>query len=160
MSEIEAGAFTTWVSPDDADLENENWFVNSNGYVINSGSGSYAMQRLHRIVMARAAGRPLERWELVDHIDGDKLNNRRENLRLCNSSENSFNRDLPAHNSSGYKGVSRNTYQDGPKPWQASITVNRKKIYLGSYATAADAARAYEQAARHHAGQFARGGRR
>lgn len=160
MSEIEVGVFTTWVSPDDADLESESWFVNSHGYVINNGSGSYAMQRLHRIVMARAVGRPLERWELVDHIDGDKLNNRRENLRLCNSSENSFNRDLPAHNSSGYKGVSRNTYQDGPKPWQAAITINRKKIYLGSYATAADAARAYEQAARHHAGQFARGGRR
>ena len=49
MSEIEVGAFITWVSPDDDDLENESWFVNSNGYVINNGSGSYAMQRLHRI---------------------------------------------------------------------------------------------------------------
>jgi len=158
-AEISAGPFITYVDPADADLENESWFVNSCGYVINNGSGSYAMQRLHRIVMTRAAGRPLERWELVDHIDGDKLNNRRDNLRLSNSSQNAFNRDLSAHNTTGYKGVSRNTYQTGPKPWQASITVNRRKIYLGSYADPREAARAYEQAARRYAGQFARGTR-
>lgn len=156
MTELEAGAFTAYVSPEDADLENESWFVNSRGYVVNNGGGEFAFQRLHRVVMVRALSRPLERWELVDHIDGDKLNNRRENLRLCNSSENQFNRDLPAHNTTGYKGVSWNSYRDGPKPYQANIVVNRRKQYLGSYATAEEAARAYERAARRIAGDYHR----
>lgn len=157
-AEIPAGVFTTYVSPEDADLEGETWFVNSRGYVVNNGSGPYAMQRLHRVVMARVADRKLETWELIDHIDGDKLNNRRDNLRLCNSSENEYNKGLPAHNTTGYKGV----YRNSPAcrlPWQAAITINRKKIYLGSYAEKRDAARAYEQAARQHAGEFYRGPR-
>lgn len=156
MTDIEVGPFVTYVSPEDDDLESESWFVNSRGYIVNNGSGTYAFQRLHRVVMARILGRPLQRWELVDHRDGDKLNNRRENLRLCNSSENGFNRDLPAHNKTGYKGVSRNS-PGARRAYQASIMVNRKKIYLGSYYTAEEAARAYEQAARRLAGQFHRG---
>lgn len=155
MTEITIGAFTVYVSPEDADLVDESWFVNGRGYVVNNGSGGYAFQRQHRVVMARVLGRDLYRYELVDHIDCDKLNNRRENLRLCNSSENGFNRDLPAHNTTGYKGVSLNTYRTGPRPYQASIVVNRKKQYLGSYATAEEAARAYENAARRLAGDFA-----
>jgi hypothetical protein len=155
---IEAGAFTAYVSPEDVDLEDESWFVNSQGYVVNNGSGPYAFKRLHRIVMARMVGRELGRWELVDHIDTNPLNNRRDNLRLCNSSENGFNRDLPAHNTTGYKGVSRNS-AGARRPYQASITVNRKKQYLGSYATAEEAAKAYEQAARALVGDFHRGAR-
>ncbi len=147
---------TVTISLDDALLTAETWYINSNGYVVDNGSGIYAMQRLHRVVMARVLGRGLECWELVDHINGDKLDNRRENLRLATSSENAFNCDLPAHNTTGYKGVYRNTYQSGPKPWQAAITVNRKKIYLGSYATAVEAARAYQQAACQYAGEFYR----
>ncbi len=108
--------------------------------------------------MNRMVGRDLGRHELVDHIDGDALNNRRDNLRLCNSSENAFNRDLPAHNTTGYKGVSRNS-EGARRPYQASITLNRKKIYLGSYYTPQEAARAYEQAARRIAGDFHRGRR-
>lgn len=158
MTELIAGAFTAYVSPEDADLETESWYVNSRGYVVNNGGGTYAMQRLHRVVMARVVDRPLGRWELVDHIDGDKLNNRRDNLRLCNSSENGFNADLPAHNTTGYKGV----YRSGARsklPFQAAITVNRRKQHLGSFPTAEEAARAYEQAARQHAGDFYRGQR-
>lgn len=156
MTEIAVGAFVTYVSPADGDLEDESWFVNSRGYVVNNGSGNYAFQRLHRIVMSRMLGRALGRWELVDHIDGDKLNNRRENLRLSNNSENSFNKDLPAHNTTGYKGVYRAT-RGSKLPWQAAITVNRRKQHLGSFPTAEEAARAYDEAARQIAGPFARG---
>lgn len=157
MIEIILGRFTTIVSDADADLSTETWFVNQRGYAVNNGPGRYGWQRMHRVVMARTLGRELGRWELVDHIDGDKLNNRRDNLRVCNNSENGFNRDLPAHNKTGYKGVSWNTYRDGPRPYQAAIVVNRRKRYLGSFATAEDAARAYDEAARAVAGDFARG---
>lgn len=157
-AEIEAGAFTTQISDEDADLERETWFVNSRGYVVNNGSGSYAFQRLHRVVMSRALGRPLGRWELVDHIDGDKLNNQRANLRLATCAENEYNKDLPAHNTTGYKGVYRNSAA-ARLPWQAAITINRKKVYLGSYADKREAAAAYERAAREIAGEFYRGRR-
>jgi hypothetical protein len=153
------GRFTVTVDDADADLTGETWFVSRGEYVVNNGSGAYSWQRLHRVIMARVLGRSLGRWELVDHIDCDPLNNRRSNLRLCNSSENGFNRDRPAHNKTGYKGVSWNTYRDGPKPYQAAIVVNRRKIYLGSYADPCEAARAYDEAARRYAGQFARGSR-
>lgn len=153
---IQVGPFTTFVSPEDADLERESWFVNSHGYVVNNGSGSYAFQRLHRVVMARILGRELMRHELVDHIDRDKLNNRRENLRLATNSENMFNTELPAHNTTGYKGVYRNSAAC-KLPYQAAITHNRRKIYLGSFADPQDAARAYDEAARRLAGEFHRG---
>lgn len=158
MTEIDAGAFTAYVSPEDSDLEAESWYVNSRGYVVNNGGGTYAMQRLHRVVMARALNRPLESWELIDHIDGDKLNNRRDNLRLCNYRENAYNAGLYGNNTTGYTGV----YRLGPKhrqPFAAAITVNRKKMHLGCFPTAEAAADAYEQAARQHAGEFYRGRR-
>lgn len=156
MTEIEAGVFTAYVSSEDSDLEAESWYVNSRGYVVNNGSGQYAMQRLHRVVMARVADRKLETWELIDHIDGDKLNNRRDNLRLANYQENAYNAGLYGNNTTGYRGV----YRLGPKhrqPFAAAITVNRKKMHLGCFPTAEAAADAYERAARQHAGEFYRG---
>lgn len=60
---------------------------------------------LHRVVMSRVLGRAFEESEFVDHIDGNKLNNRRENLRLVTSKQHSRNRRISKNNTSGYKGV-------------------------------------------------------
>lgn len=144
------------VSDYDSDLRNFSWFVNSNGYVIQGGDTVTKWTRMHRLVMARKLGRELARHELVDHINGDTLDNRRDNLRLATNSENQFNRDLPAHNTTGYKGVYANPGSKR-RPWVAKITVNYKQQYLGSYHTAEAAARAYDIAARKIAGDFARG---
>lgn len=152
---IQIGNQIIHISTEDAILANEPWLINSRGYVIGVPTGRYPFERLHRVVMSRALGRDLCRHELVDHINLNICDNRRENLRLATNAENQYNRDLPAHNTTGYKGV----YRNGPnskRPWQAAITHNYRKLYLGSYATAEEAARAYDLAAKALAGEYAR----
>jgi hypothetical protein len=89
----------------------------------------------------------------VDHLDLNKLNNTRSNLRKCTHSQNQHNRSKYANNISGYKGVFWHKHE---KKWQAAIKANGKIIYLGYYADAQDAARAYDAAALKYHGEFAR----
>jgi HNH endonuclease/AP2 domain len=101
---------------------------------------------LHRVVMGNPLGLQ------IDHRDGDTLNNRRANLRLSSSADNSRNRRLPANNTSGYKGV---CWQAGR--WQSSIGVNRKQIYLGRHDSPEEAHAAYCAASTKYHGEFGRG---
>ena len=90
---------------------------------------------------------------LVDHKNGDKLDNRKANLRLCTKPENAHNiRKLSQHNSSGYKGVFFDKCGDR---WRAKIQYMGKSIFLGSFKSVLDAAKAYDQAAIHYFGEFA-----
>lgn len=73
----------------------------------------------------------------IDHIDRDKMNNRRNNLRLCTQQQNSFNQSLRVTNSSGYTGVSINK---ATGMFEAYIHYKGKKKYLGLYTTAEEAA--------------------
>ena len=92
----------------------------------------------------------------VDHIgqhgdDHDGLDNRRSNLRICTPSENLANRRLPANSTTGYKGVARHRGR-----FCAQITNRGEQHWLGTFATAEEAARAYNAAARRLHGEFAR----
>lgn len=87
----------------------------------------------------------------IDHKDGDFTNNRIENLRLCTQSQNLGNRR--GHSRKGYfKGV---TLRRSGR-YEAAICLDYRQIYLGTYATAEEAARAYDAAAVEHFGEFAR----
>lgn len=88
----------------------------------------------------------------VDHKSRNTLDNRKENLRLCNNQQNCFNQGLSTNNTSGYKGV---TYRKDNKLWRARITVNGKKKSLGNFDTKEEAAERYNQAAIKHHGEFA-----
>lgn len=109
-------------------------------------------QLMHCIIFERMIGRPLQKGELVDHIDRDGLNNRRSNLRLATTSQNMQNRPRQKNNSSGYKGV---TFHKKRGEWRAKISVNGVTNNLGIFSSPEAAARAYDAAAREHFGEFA-----
>lgn len=88
----------------------------------------------------------------VDHINGDATDCRRENMRLANRAENGWNRGPNANNASGYKGVFWNSKL---QKWHAAIKVNGKNRSLGQFASAEEAAKVYDAAAREHFGEFA-----
>lgn len=118
-----------------------------NGYVKVKHNGKAVF--LHRFLL----GLKEEDKYLVDHKNGDKLDNRKANLRLCTKAENAHNiRKLSRHNSSGYKGVFFDKYGDR---WRAKIQYMGKSIFLGSFKSALEAAKAYDRAAKQYFGEFA-----
>lgn len=90
---------------------------------------------------------------LVDHKDGNGLNNTRANLRTASPLMNNRNAGLRSDSSSGLKGV---TFEARAKKWGARIRVNGKLHFLGYFGNPEDAHAAYCDAARKHFGEFAR----
>lgn len=88
----------------------------------------------------------------VDHINGDGLDNRRSNLRLCNRSQNGANRVSP-NREIKYRGVYKSKNGNG---FKAQIKAFRRNIHIGVFDTEEDAARAYDAKAREYFGEFAR----
>ncbi len=87
----------------------------------------------------------------IDHKNNDGLDCRRENLRAATFAQNRQNVGKNKRNTSGFKGV----FSDGNGGWRARIRVNGKRLPLGSFDTAEEAARAYAAAAAKHHGEFA-----
>ena len=90
--------------------------------------------------------------EFLDHIDGNKINNRVENLRPATKSQNMSNRGKQANNTSGFKGVS---FIKADNKYEAWIQVNGKKKHLGRFVDPAIAHEAYKKAALIHHKEFA-----
>lgn len=107
----------------------------------------------HRLAWAHFHGA----WpsKMIDHIDGDRSNNRIANLREATGSQNAWNTGARSWSKSGVKGVS---WDKERGKWFASIFVNRKQIALGRYDNIDDAAVAYADAARRYHGEFANTG--
>lgn len=102
---------------------------------------------LHRLLMQPAAG------QHVDHINGDGLDCRRANMRLCTNAENRRNM-RKTHGVSQFKGVAFSRTNTN-RCWESYIWFEDKKIALGHYATEEEAARAYNAAAIIYHEQFA-----
>jgi hypothetical protein len=88
----------------------------------------------------------------VDHINQDRLDNRKENLRLCTNSENCRNRGKQTNNTSGYKGVYWNKKNEA---WIAAIKLHGKFYHIGCFPNKKSAAKAYNKAALIYHGEFA-----
>lgn len=124
-----------------------------------SGKGSiyvYARDFLrpdgrHRVAMHRLLLNP-PTSSVVDHINRNGLDNRRQNLRIATRTQNQANRRLPSVNTSGYRGI---YFSKRKNRWIARVSIGHKHNYLGSFHSPAEAAMAYDVAARHLYGEFA-----
>ena len=106
----------------------------------------------HRLYLHRFLMQPGDRME-VDHINGDGLDNRRSNLRVCTHAENLRNQRTQLGGSSRFRGV---TWYTRRQRWHAQIKVEGKHKSLGYYRAEEDAARAYDAGALRLHGEFAR----
>lgn len=88
----------------------------------------------------------------TDHINGNKLDNRRENLRLCNNAQNNQNKGLTKDNTTGFKGL---RWYKPSKRWQVRIAVYGKQIHLGYFKDITKAVKTYNTAAKKYHGEFA-----
>lgn len=150
------GEFVGLLSPEDADLLQVKWYRSSRRkpYILRTNTVSAKpTELLHRIVLARVLERELESHEHVDHINGNPLDNRRENLRLATRSQNMANSTRRSDNTSGYKGV---CWDKGMQKWRAGLSVNGKTRYLGCFDSPEQAHAVYLEAAKALHGEFAR----
>lgn len=114
--------------------------------------GKHKTVLMHRQILNLLDGNPTVQ---VDHINGDRLDNRKSNLRICNNLMNSFNRPATRKSTSGYKGVFLEKRRK-IRPWIAEIRGGGVRKYVGAFDTAEEAALAYNQAAVEIHGEFAR----
>jgi len=121
------------------------WSFSRLGYAIRYGNGTIVY--MHRVVAQTPLGMD------TDHINGNKLDNRHENLRACTTAENSKNARLRKDNKSGFKGVHWNKTQGR---YQVNIRFNGRKLFLGYFDDIEKAALAYDEKARELHGRFAR----
>ncbi len=132
---------TILIDAEDLELVSQHaWTVTVDGYAkkyyekMRSGVRVRWVVHMHRLVMDAKEG------QIVDHINQNKLDNRKSNLRFVNRSLNALN-SSKTKSSTGYRGVCRNT-QKG-KAYKATITLNGKRIHLGMYNTPLEAHAAY-----------------
>jgi len=140
-----------WDKCDEQIVKSGKWYLTPNGYLRGRINGERRPVFFHRIVMGSPAGKN------IDHINGDKLDNRRSNLRVCTVSQNQMNakKTRIGKTASAFKGVDwvqRNTIN----PWRAKIKMNGKQVHLGCFSNELLAAIAYDKKAKELFGEFAR----
>lgn len=126
-----AGKVRNWAIVDDEDyaiINSFRWHAKDGKYTVYARSKAFYM---HRVILKAPPGNLV-----VDHINGNGLDNRKKNLRLCTIGENNNNRHSKnKNNSSGFRGVWWSKHDNA---WRATA----KRIHLGSFKTKADAAKA------------------
>lgn len=144
------GLFAIVDDEDFEELSKYNWYLTSVGYAArgkwNKDKERSDVLLMHRQLMSFPTGK------LVDHINMEKLDNRKCNLRIATKSENMRNSPKRSSNTSGYKGV---VFVKHIKKWKAEITLNYKNTHIGVYQTREEAAKAYDAKAVELFGEYA-----
>ena len=141
------GAFALVDTADFEWLMESKWFLSERGYALRRRPNRKSGEGMHRVLLDPPKGM------ISDHINGNRLDNRRCNLRLATPLQNSQNRGRNKVSTSLYKGV---CWKVENNKWQARIRVNGKQSHIGLYETEADAARAYNAAAILNHGDYSR----
>ena len=116
-------------------IESRNWYCDKDGYLVSCYyfAGVRRFVRFHRIVMNA------QPYQCVDHINRNRADNRKHNLRCCEYADNDRYRGLYSTNTSGVAGVYFDKERD---KWVASISYNSRRIYIGRFDEKEDAIRA------------------
>lgn len=144
----------TLIEEQDSDLAKMTWHLNNGGYAARAiprrhrrqETGGKKMELLHRVIMQAPHGVD------VDHINRNRLDNRRSNLRFATPGEQARNASLSARNTTGYKGVN---FMQGAQRWSALVKFEGAAYYMGVFRSPEAAAFAYDFAARALHGRFA-----
>lgn len=138
------------VDDDDFEYLNQfNWYCSS-GYAVRklkTQNGKRLSMKMHREILKTPDNMT------TDHINGNKLDNRKENLRICTQAENTRNRPADRNSTSGYKGVSWNNRLS---KWICQIKANGKSRHLGVFSNPEEAAKVYDAEAIVLFGSFAK----
>ena len=127
------------------------WCINSNGYAVTNyrdSNGEKKAMKMHRFILNLSKGD-----SFVDHIDTIRINNQKHNLRLASSGQNQHNQKAYKNNKTGFKGVN---LHKASGLYRATIKYNCAIINLGYFKCKKEAATAYNKAALHYHGEFAR----
>ena len=142
-----AGLFALVDGCDFEELSQYRWYLDTGGYACRSLHGQRPnKESMHRRIMNAPSGMQ------IDHINHNKLDNRRENLRVATHTQNTQNRCPKPTDSSRYKGVG---WDKERSMWTAKISVNKRTVNLGRFTTQREAALAYNEAATKLFGEFA-----
>ena len=127
-------------------VANVKWHCDGKGYAVARINRRTVF--MHRLILNPPSGM------LVDHINHDKLDNRRCNLRIATPRQSVLNtRRKPSK--TGFRGVSQQRQSTSSKPYRAQIRISGRMTSLGYYATPEEAAAAYDHAAQKYHGEFA-----
>ncbi len=130
------GKYTLIDNEDFERLNLQKWYFHSTGYAVRTDNKNKKGIYLHRFILNTS--KKIE----TDHINGNKLDNRKSNLRVCTMMQNRKNRRKQCGVYSNYKGV---YWSKGSKKWFVSITSNKKRFYLGLFKNKIKAAIAYDK---------------
>lgn len=129
--------------------------INEHGYPIGKPKpkykkmGLFSGKAIHSILIDKGVkGRSV----VIDHKDGNKLNNQKDNLRICSHADNMRNRKHNSNSKEKYKGL---TWLQRIKKWQVQIQVGENHIHIGTFSNEIAGANAYNYWAKHYFGEFA-----